>query len=204
MMMILRLRSRDGMELVAIDSHATIGQLKEAIAKQIHVPIDEQYLSIDRDALLSKNCDDFRSFMIDEKIKLRLLNISHGDILYLYYQCEERKVSKTYQKLEFNNENPMIEQVIESLTKVSMKRPRQEITFEENNIKRLKPYFDSNQNVNTIDMNTQIQVVEGSNKSSLKRMREEMTFQENKKRYLQARFSSNQMSEVLNTYYVPK
>jgi len=165
--MILRLRSRDGMELVAIDTYATIGQLKEAIAIQIGIPIHEQYLSTNRDALLFEKRDDFCFFINDEKMRIRSLNISHGDVVYLYYQGEERKVSKTYKKLEFNAQN----QMIESLTKLSMKRRREEITFEENNIKRLKPYSNSNQNVSTIDMNTKVKMVNGSNKFSLKRGR---------------------------------
>jgi len=67
-------------------------------------------------------------------------SIFHGDVVYLYYQSKESEVSKTYRKLEFNVEN----QMIESLTKLSMKRPRQEVTFEENNIHH------DNQNINDI------------------------------------------------------
>lgn len=57
MMIILGLRSRDGMERILVDSNATIRQMKEAIAIQTHIPKDKQYLSMNCKILLSRGCN---------------------------------------------------------------------------------------------------------------------------------------------------
>ncbi|KAG2325354.1 hypothetical protein Bca52824_008082 [Brassica carinata] len=90
-MMMLRVRSRDGLERVTIDgSHITVSQLKTLIQDQLQIPIHNQTLSTDRNLLLAKSPDDFVSFtdMADPNLLISSLNLSHGSMLYLAYEGE--------------------------------------------------------------------------------------------------------------------
>ncbi|KAJ4867066.1 NPL4-like protein 1 [Raphanus sativus] len=90
-MMMLRVRSRDGLERVSIDgSHMTVSQLKTLIEDQLQIPIENQTLSTDRNLLLAKSPDDFLRFtdMTDPNLPLSSLSLSHGSILYLAYEGE--------------------------------------------------------------------------------------------------------------------
>lgn len=90
-MMMLRVRSRDGLERVSIDgSHMTVSQLKTLIEDQLQIPIQNQTLSTDRNLLLAKSPDDFLRFtdMTDPNLPLSSLSLSHGSILYLAYEGE--------------------------------------------------------------------------------------------------------------------
>lgn len=89
--MMLRVRSRDGLERVSIDgSHMTVSQLKTLIEDQLQIPIENQTLSTDRNLLLAKSPDDFLRFtdMTDPNLPLSSLSLSHGSILYLAYEGE--------------------------------------------------------------------------------------------------------------------
>ncbi|KAF8080549.1 hypothetical protein N665_0935s0008 [Sinapis alba] len=90
-MMMLRIRSRDGLERVTVDgSHITVSQLRTLIEDQLQIPIHNQTLSTDRNLLLAKSPDDFLSFtdMTDPNLPISSLNLSHGSILYLAYEGE--------------------------------------------------------------------------------------------------------------------
>lgn len=126
-MMILGLRSRDGMERILVDSKATIQQLKEAITTQTHISKDKQYLSINREILLSQGCDILHMDMMYENVKLCSLGIAHGDVIYLYHQCGERNISKKYNTFDLNGGS----EIIEELAQISLKRSRKEIPFED-------------------------------------------------------------------------
>lgn len=91
--MMLRIRSRDGLERVKIDNpHATIGQLKSLIESQLRVPIQSQILSTNQNLLLAKTVDDISQFtdMSNPQTPLSSLNLNlnHGSIIYLAYEGE--------------------------------------------------------------------------------------------------------------------
>lgn len=90
-MMMLRVRSRDGLERVTVDgSHTTVSQLKTQIQDQLQIPIHNQTLSADRNLLLAKSPEESLSFtdMTDPNLPISSLNLSHGSILYLAYEGE--------------------------------------------------------------------------------------------------------------------
>ncbi|CAA0834480.1 NPL4-like protein 1 [Striga hermonthica] len=90
--MMIRIRSRDGLERVSIDNPltATIAQLKSDIQSQLRVPISAQTLSTDQKLLLAKNPADWTRFedMTDPNSLLSSLSIAHGSIVYLAYEGE--------------------------------------------------------------------------------------------------------------------
>ncbi|CAF2263974.1 NPL4-like protein 1 [Brassica napus] len=90
-MMMLRVRSRDGLERVSVDgSDTTVSQLKTLIQDQLQIPIHNQTLSTDRNLLLAKSPEESLSFtdMTDPNLPISSLNLSHGSILYLAYEGE--------------------------------------------------------------------------------------------------------------------
>ncbi|KAL8539372.1 hypothetical protein ACS0TY_001122 [Phlomoides rotata] len=90
-MMMIRIRSRDGLERVSIDNPlATVAQLKSAIESQLRVPAHAQILSTNQNLLLAKNPNDLTQFtdMSDPKTMISSLKIAHGSIVYLAYEGE--------------------------------------------------------------------------------------------------------------------
>ncbi|KAF8089413.1 hypothetical protein N665_0506s0019 [Sinapis alba] len=91
-MMMLRIRSRDGLERVTVKGPhtTTVSQLKTLIQNQLQIPTDNQTLSTDRNLLLAKTPDDFLSFtdMTDPNLPISSLNLCHGSMLYLAYEGE--------------------------------------------------------------------------------------------------------------------
>ncbi|KAJ9171895.1 hypothetical protein P3X46_015197 [Hevea brasiliensis] len=89
--MILRIRSRDGVERVSIDSpNITVSQLKSLIQKQLQIPIHNQTLSTNQNILLVKSPLDLLKFtdMSDPNTLISSLNIAHGSIVFLAYEGE--------------------------------------------------------------------------------------------------------------------
>ncbi|KAK5812269.1 hypothetical protein F383_19498 [Gossypium arboreum] len=89
--MLLRIRSRDGLERVQVGGpHVSISQLKALIESQLQIPIHNQTLSTDRNLLLAKIPADLLRFtdMSDPSRPLSSLNLSHGSVVFLYYQGE--------------------------------------------------------------------------------------------------------------------
>ncbi|GLU10470.1 hypothetical protein SLE2022_272690 [Rubroshorea leprosula] len=89
--MMLRIRSRDGLERLQIDDpHTTIGQFKSIIETQLKIPIHNQTLSTDQNLLLAKTSDDLLRFtdMADPTTPISALNLSHGSIVFLHYYGE--------------------------------------------------------------------------------------------------------------------
>ncbi|XP_065861255.1 NPL4-like protein 1 [Euphorbia lathyris] len=90
-MMMLRIRSRDGLERVSFDNpNITISQLKTLIQNQLQIPIHNQTLSTNQNLLLSKSPSDLLNFtdMSDPTIPISALNIAHGSIIFLAYEGE--------------------------------------------------------------------------------------------------------------------
>ncbi|KAL3531405.1 hypothetical protein ACH5RR_010727 [Cinchona calisaya] len=89
--MMLRIRSRDGLERLKIENpRATIADLKSQIESQLRVPIQSQTLSTKQNLLLAKTPDDVSRFtdMSNPQIPLSSLNLTQGSIIYLAYDGE--------------------------------------------------------------------------------------------------------------------
>ncbi|PON57210.1 Nuclear pore localization protein Npl [Parasponia andersonii] len=89
--MMLRIRSRDGLERITIDNpHITVSQLKVLIQSQLQIPFHNQTLSTNQNLLLAKTHDDLSRFvdMADPNTPLSSLNLSHGSIVFLAYEGE--------------------------------------------------------------------------------------------------------------------
>ncbi|CAN0901282.1 Mechanosensitive ion channel protein 10 [Linum grandiflorum] len=92
-MMMLRIRSRDGLQRVSVDSpnnRTTVGQLKSLIESQLQVPMHNQTLSTNQNLLLAKSPSDLLRFtdMSNPNTPLSALNLGHGSIVFLAYEGE--------------------------------------------------------------------------------------------------------------------
>ncbi|XP_020581782.1 NPL4-like protein 2 [Phalaenopsis equestris] len=87
--MIVRVRSRDGLERVTIPdpNSATVGTLKNLIQSHLGVPIPSQILSRDRNLLIAKSPDEAASLsdLTNPFTPLAALGISHGSFVFLSY-----------------------------------------------------------------------------------------------------------------------
>ncbi|KAI3470952.1 hypothetical protein Pfo_027615 [Paulownia fortunei] len=98
--MMIRIRSRDGLERVAIDNPmATVAQFKSEIETQLRVPTHAQILSKNQNLLLAKSLNDLARFtdMSDPSARLSFPNIAHGSIVYLAYEGERTVAGPTFQ-----------------------------------------------------------------------------------------------------------
>lgn len=89
--MMIRIRSRDGLERLSIDNpNITISQLKSLIESQLRVPIHNQTLSKNQTLLLAKTPAEVSRFtdMSNPQTPISTLNISHGSMIYLAYEGE--------------------------------------------------------------------------------------------------------------------
>ncbi|XP_050238601.1 NPL4-like protein 1 [Mercurialis annua] len=89
--MMLRVRSRDGLERVTIDNpNITISQLKTLIQNQLNIPVHNQTLSTNQNLLLSKSPSDLSKFtdMSNPNTLLSSLSIAHGSMVFLAYDGE--------------------------------------------------------------------------------------------------------------------
>ncbi|KAL6952432.1 hypothetical protein U1Q18_041423 [Sarracenia purpurea var. burkii] len=89
--MMIRIRSRDGLERVTIDNpHITIAQLKSLVESKLRVPIPNQTLSTNQNLLLAKTLDDISRFtdMSNLQTPISSLGIGHGSMVYLSYEGE--------------------------------------------------------------------------------------------------------------------
>uniref|UniRef100_A0A2P2QP65 MPN domain-containing protein n=1 Tax=Rhizophora mucronata TaxID=61149 RepID=A0A2P2QP65_RHIMU len=89
--MMLRIRSRDGLERVSVnDPNITVAQLKTLIQNQLQIPVHNQTLSTNQNLLLAKSPSDLVRFsdMADPNAMISALNIAHGSILFLAYEGE--------------------------------------------------------------------------------------------------------------------
>jgi nuclear protein localization family protein 4 len=82
--MLIRLRSRDGLERVMVPPTATVADLQAAIASTLNVPVSAQRLSRDQAVLLSKDPASF-SDMETPSTPLSSLGVKHGSLLFLAY-----------------------------------------------------------------------------------------------------------------------
>ncbi|KAI3882344.1 hypothetical protein MKX03_018572 [Papaver bracteatum] len=91
-MIMIRVRSRDGLERVHIENpHITVSQLKTLIESQLRVPISQQTVSLNQNLLLAKSPQDklqFNDLSSNPQTLISSLGISHGSLIYLSYEGE--------------------------------------------------------------------------------------------------------------------
>ncbi|OVA04385.1 Nuclear pore localization protein NPL4 [Macleaya cordata] len=89
--MLIRIRSRDGLERISIDNpHISVSELKNLIENQLKITVQNQTLSKDHNLLLAKTLEDKYRFtdMSNPQTPISYLGISHGSIIYLAYEGE--------------------------------------------------------------------------------------------------------------------
>ncbi|CAJ1880337.1 unnamed protein product [Sphenostylis stenocarpa] len=90
--MMLRLRSRDGVERVIVENPhtTTVSELKRIIEAQLRIPVHNQTLSTNQNLLLAKSLEDLHRFtdMSNPDATLASLNLVHGSIVFLTYEGE--------------------------------------------------------------------------------------------------------------------
>ncbi|MQL76896.1 hypothetical protein Taro_009300 [Colocasia esculenta] len=91
--MIVRVRSRDGLERVTVPDPAgaaTVSDLRTLIEAQLGVPVASQALSLDQNLLLAKSPDQAASLAAhlasQPGATLASLGISHGSVIFLAYE----------------------------------------------------------------------------------------------------------------------
>lgn len=92
--MMLRIRSRDGLERVKVENPngTKVSELKTIIEKQLGIPTHNQTLSTNQNLLLAKSIEDLIRFndMSNPNTPISALNLSHGSIVFLAYEGERR------------------------------------------------------------------------------------------------------------------
>ena len=82
--MLLRIRTKDGMERVTVTEGATVGQLKSALEAGLGVPAAQQTLSLEQKVLLEgADLSAFRD-MADDRASLNSLNVRHGSVAFSF------------------------------------------------------------------------------------------------------------------------
>ncbi|KAM1257192.1 hypothetical protein ACFX15_030578 [Malus domestica] len=92
--MMLRVRSRDGLERVTVENpqSTTVSELKSLIQTQLRIPFQNQTISTSQNLLLAKTQEEIARFtdMANPNTSLTALNLAHGSIVYLAYDGERR------------------------------------------------------------------------------------------------------------------
>eukprot|EP00249_Psilotum_nudum_P008165 c21083_g1_i1 orf=324-1562(-) len=91
--MLIRIRSRDGLERANVDPSATVGQLQSVIESEFQVPVSAQLLSRNQGLLLAKGAAAAAAAsnfidMKDPSATLASLGLSHGSVVFLSYEGE--------------------------------------------------------------------------------------------------------------------
>ncbi|CAK0786439.1 hypothetical protein CVIRNUC_009652 [Coccomyxa viridis] len=102
--MLIRLRSRDGLERIQVPEGATIGQLKQQITENLDVPAEDITLSTNKDLLTSLDKNTFND-MARDKQAVQSVGIQHGDMVYMHYPFE-REVPSGLPKTELPLDRP--------------------------------------------------------------------------------------------------
>ncbi|KAA6426613.1 MAG: NPL4 1-like [Trebouxia sp. A1-2] len=97
--MIIRLRSRDGLERITVDAAGTVGTLRQQISSDLSMPREHVTLSKDQKLLLSKNPEQFKD-LSNNKLRLKQAGVQHGDMIYMQYPFE-RTVQSVVKKSVF-------------------------------------------------------------------------------------------------------
>ncbi|GAB4815563.1 hypothetical protein N2152v2_002609 [Parachlorella kessleri] len=99
--MILRLRSRDGLERVEVPDTATVADLRRAIHEKLNIPLDDIVLSKDASLLTTKDVSRYNDLAAHSRA-LKQLGVQHGDLVYLLYHIQ-RDVQPAVKRTEFDS-----------------------------------------------------------------------------------------------------
>lgn len=99
--MIIRLRSRDGLERITVPDGAGVAALKAAIQSQLGVAPADMTLSKDAALLTAKAGPEGISLLPDGDVPLSKLGVAHGDMLFMAVGYE-RQVEPAVQKTVFD------------------------------------------------------------------------------------------------------
>jgi nuclear protein localization family protein 4 len=115
--MLLRLRSRDGLERIQVDPNAPVSSLKQQISKQLGIPEHDVVLSKEPKLLLSPEPESFQD-LSKPSVKLSSA-LSHGDLVFMHYP-EERTVASVIKKTPFDGQlrKMTVEQLIAKQTRI--------------------------------------------------------------------------------------
>ncbi|KAJ3669664.1 hypothetical protein LUZ60_011614 [Juncus effusus] len=85
--MILRIRSRDGLERITIPNpaSATVSTVRSLIESQLGVPSSSQTLSLDPKLLLSSSDNSSVQTLSDPSVPISSLGLAHGSLVFLSY-----------------------------------------------------------------------------------------------------------------------
>uniref|UniRef100_A0A7S0T130 MPN domain-containing protein n=1 Tax=Mantoniella antarctica TaxID=81844 RepID=A0A7S0T130_9CHLO len=88
MVLLLRVRTRDGTERLEVEDNCTLIGLRRTIEEKLGVPVADQTLSMQQGLLMTKNPDAFDDLKAnvgnDDKF-LRAIGLNHGAMVYLKY-----------------------------------------------------------------------------------------------------------------------
>ena len=112
--MLLRIRSRDGLERINIDPSSSVAQLQESIASNLGVPVPSQVISLNQSLLLAKDTSSASSFqdLKDTSAPLSSLGLSNGSVLFLFYEGERPVAGPTVTPSGFYGKKMTIEDLI--------------------------------------------------------------------------------------------
>ncbi|DBA78069.1 hypothetical protein WJX79_008629 [Trebouxia sp. C0005] len=122
--MIIRLRSRDGLERITVDAAGTVGTLRQQISSDLSMPREHVTLSKDQKLLLSKNPEQFKD-LSNNKLRLKQAGVQHGDMIYMQYPFE-RTVQSVVKKSVFEGRGFGAKMTVEQLIAKQTRIERQE------------------------------------------------------------------------------
>lgn len=103
--MLIRLRSRDGLERIQLEDGASVTALMLAIQQQLGVPLEQQRISRDPALLTAKDGAGISLLNDYREAPLQSLGVSHGDLLFLLYDME-RQVAPAYKPGPLDSNRP--------------------------------------------------------------------------------------------------
>lgn len=122
--MIIRLRSRDGLERIDIDAGGTVGTLRQQVSSALNLPREDVTLSKDQKLLLSKTPHQFKD-LSNNKVRLKQAGIDHGEMIYMHYP-NERTVQSVIKKSAFEGRGFGAKMTVEQLIAKQTRIERQE------------------------------------------------------------------------------
>lgn len=118
--MLLRIRSRDGLERVTIDPSSSLQHLQDAISSELRVPVAAQVISRNQALLLAKDISSARALqdLTDRAASLSSLGLSHGSVVFLYYEGERSIAGPPVQPAGIFGKKMTIEDLIARQTRI--------------------------------------------------------------------------------------
>lgn len=124
--MIIRLRSRDGLERVEIDAAVTVGELRKTISQRLSIPLEDCWLSRDPKLLTAKDPSPYTD-MADNSKTLQQLGFANGELVHLLYHFE-RQVQAVAKPSDFERRPFGAKMTIDDMVALQTRIERQEET----------------------------------------------------------------------------